>query len=286
MNTTRSSLNVRAIAAQFPAHCPVDERHEPVARGTYERELLPAPRPVLLRRLAVAWPASRRWTFDYLAARGQGVEVVATRSLVETEKTVRETVELRAYIQSVLGGAAADGQNYVSYLPLFEALPELKADVPFAELYGSFLLKDLAAWIGPAGTVTGLHDDTLPNLVAQIRGRKGLLLFPPSPLDRIYRSAKFDFGTHLSLVDLCRPDFARFPRLRELRPLVAVLEEGDGLYIPPAWWHFVVAETPSVTLSLFAGSLRQALRRVLPQVPQLLLHRAGLYAQGNCVCHN
>jgi hypothetical protein len=288
MSTDTVNLNIRAVARRFVSQSPVDERHEPVVRGTYAREILPSPRPLLLRGLAKRWPAYHRWSFDFLAQRGKGVEVETTRSIIEQRATRRENIDLGGYIQSMLSsdGTVTGGpdQRYVSYCPLFELLPELQADIPREEVFSPCMFQYMTAWIGPSGTVTGLHSDNMPNVLAQVRGRKGLLLFPPPALER-YRSWKFDFGARGNQVDLCEPDFARFPLVRELSPLVAVLEEGDGLFIPPHWWHFVVAETPSVSVSNLAGNLKHALA-ILPQWPLFLLHSAGLYARGNCVCHN
>ena len=283
-------VDVRAIAAKFPSQSTAFARPTPVERGTFEGELLRATQPTLLGGLAKSWPAYQRWTFDFLATAGTGIPVVATKSIVETAKTRRVTLDMGDYIRSVLAGdeAVAGGQNqtYVSFLPLFEVLPKLKADVPFGELFLPRTICDPHAWIGPAGTITGLHCDNFPNLLIQLRGRKGLLLFPPSPLNRLYQSSKSDFGATLSLVDLRAPDWQRFPRLRELTPVVVILHEGDAIYIPPGWWHYVVSETPSVTLSIFAGRVRHMLRGVGPQLFHFLLHQAGLYARGNCVCHN
>lgn len=290
MTSREPIVDVRAIAAKFPAQSPVDERHEPVTLGVFERELLRTPRPVLIHGLAKSWRASERWTFEFFAREGKGVKVSVTKSVVETVRTRRVDVDLGDYVRHLLAddGTVSGGsqQTYASFVPLFKVMPQLRADIPMRELFGPLMLTAQSAWLGPAGTITGLHTDTFPNILTQLRGRKGLILFPPSPLDRLYRSPKFEAATTVSLVDLREPDFERFPRLRELRPLVAILEEGDALYIPPGWWHYVVSETPSISLSTFAGYLQHAVRGMLWQAPLILLHKAGLYGRGNCICHN
>lgn len=290
MTSREPIVDVRAIAAKFPAQSPVDERHEPFTLGTFERELLPSPRPVLLHGLAKSWPASERWTFEFFAREGKGVKVSVTRSVVETVRTRRVDLDLGDYVRDLLDddGRVIGGpqQTYASFVPLFKVMPQLKADIPMRELFGPLTLTTQSAWLGPAGTITGLHTDAFPNVLTQLRGRKGLILFPPRPLDRLYRSPKFEPATTVSLVDLREPDFERFPRLRELRPLVAILEAGDAIYIPPGWWHYVVSETPSISLSTFAGYLRHAVWGTVWQAPLIVLHKAGLYKRDNCICHN
>jgi lysine-specific demethylase 8 len=264
----------------------VDERHEPVGAGTFDRELMWARRPILLRGLARDWTASRRWTFEGLAAMGDGVPVSLVRSVVDQEPTRLEQGDLGAYLRAVAAGTVVGGssQSYLANAPLFSLLPELRADIPFDEVVGRRLLFRASAWLGPAGTITGLHtDNATPNVLAQIRGRKSLLLFPPDTW--MYDNGKYDFCSWHSEVDLRSVDFARFPLLARARPLVARLEEADGLLVPSSWWHFVVAETPSVSVSTFAGDLTQALPWAL-ELPRNLLHRLGLYKRGHCVCHD
>jgi lysine-specific demethylase 8 len=283
-------VDVRSIAAKFPTHSLIDERHEPVIPGTFERDLLRSPRPLLLHGIAQRWTAFERWTFEFLAREGKGVQVVATKSVVETARTRRATVDLGDYVRSLLAEDRAvtggPDQTYVSFLPLFEVMPQLKADIPMREVFGPLTITSQSAWIGPAGTITGLHTDNFPNLLTQLRGRKGLILFPPSPLNRLYLSPKFETGTVLSAVDLREPDWVRFPRLRELVPIVCILEAGDAIYIPAGWWHYVVSETPSISLTSFAGYVSHVVRGLFWQAPLILLHLAGLYKRGNCICHN
>lgn len=290
MSTRDALVDVRSIAALFPTQSTVDERHEPITRGTFERELLRTPRPVLMRGMAKSWRAYHRWTFEFFAREGRGVEAVATQSVVETARTKRVNVDLGDYAQRLLDSDASvkggQDQNYVSFMPLFEVMPQLKADIPMRELFGPLTLTSQSAWIGPAGTITGLHQDSFPNFLTQLRGRKGLILFPPKPLDRLYLNPKFEVGTTLSLVDLRKPDWERFPRLRELTPLVCILEEGDAVYIPVGWWHYVVSEMPSITLTTFAGYVTHVVQGLLFQAPLILLHELGLYKRGNCICHN
>ena len=145
-------------------------------------------------------------------------------------------------LRAVAGGdprvTGGHEQSYLYYSPLLKLIPELRDDIPFRRAFGRWT--QACTWIGPAGTVTGLHsDDIHPNVLAQVRGRKGVVFFAPGT--EMYRNDKYEFGTSFSAVDLQRIDLARFPRLRTAVPLVAQVDEGDGLFIPPRWWHSVVS---------------------------------------------
>lgn len=289
MAASETTVDVDAIAAQFPAHGSVDERTEPLHGREDLRELFGHRRPLVMRKLASDWPASRRWTFDYLAAKGAGHSVSVNRSIREQYQTVSEERDLGDYIRSLVvdddtvrGG---HDQTYLAYSWLLKELPELRADIPFDRLFSRWSFKLPATWIGPAGTVTGLHSDNVyPNVLAQIRGRKSVVLLPPG--DHGYRSEKYEFCTSASAVDLRAPDFDRFPLLCDVTPLVTHLDEGDALFIPPKWWHFVVSESPSVSVSTFFGTIRHLTPWAIgPEITKDLLHRIGLYRRGNCICH-
>merc|ERR1712032_1139647 len=76
-------------------------------------------------------------------------------------------------------------------------------------------------WMGPAGTLTGLHLDTEPfNLLFQLHGNKTLHLIPPDAIPRLYPSDKWDNGAINFNVDPFNPDMETFPLYGEVAPLV------------------------------------------------------------------
>jgi Cupin-like domain len=112
---------------------------------------------------------------------------------------------------------------------------------------GYLLLEELTGidfhslYITRAGTITPLHrdhDHTFGCLV-QFDGRKTVAMLQPDLL----------LEGHIVAFDPEAPDFASFPALQSATAHVAVLEPGDMLIIPPDWWHYTRALTPSLTLS-------------------------------------
>ena len=61
---------------------------------------------------------------------------------------------------------------------------------------------------------------------------------------------------NFAMVDVERPDLARFPALRRARALEAILEPGDVLWLPRFYWHYVKqldAPSENVSLNFWVG---------------------------------
>ena len=52
-------------------------------------------------------------------------------------------------------------------------------------------------------------------------------------------------------VDLDNIDKKEFPKVEDLEFLDCILEEGEMLYIPPKWWHYVRSLTTSFSVSFW-----------------------------------
>ena len=75
-------------------------------------------------------------------------------------------------------------------------------------------------------------------------------LYPPSATPRLY-PYKQGMTTNSSQIDLDAPDLARFPDFEGLPFLDTILSEGQMLYIPPEWWHYVRSVSISFSVSFW-----------------------------------
>ena len=65
------------------------------------------------------------------------------------------------------------------------------------------------------------------------------MLFSPDDFRALYPFPVHHPCDRQSRVDLYHPDLERFPRFAEAKPVHAVLEPGELLYIPQYWWHHI-----------------------------------------------
>lgn len=99
-------------------------------------------------------------------------------------------------------------------------------------------------WIGNRVT-TPAHFDEYHNIAVVVCGSRKFTLFAPDQAPNLYLGP-LDFaptGAAMSIARLDRPDDPRYPRLKQAlaHALVAQLEPGDAIYIPPMWWHHVAS---------------------------------------------
>jgi Family of unknown function (DUF6065)/Cupin-like domain len=243
----------RALA---PAESSIERRTDVGSQEFLERYYAVG-RPVILRGEMDDWPALARWTPDYLKAKVgsaiveyQGGRTANARFEMEKDLHRREA-PFDAFIDSI----SRIGEGNDAYLTAYnsernrEALTPLSEDMGFLD---KFLTRDVAAphgmpWIGPAGTVTSLHHDLTNNFIAQVVGRKRLTVLPAAEVGRLYNERHvFSRITDLDAPDI---DLTLYPRLVGAKLYEVMLEPGEILFMPLAWWHQVKSLDFSVTVT-------------------------------------
>jgi hypothetical protein len=178
------------------------------------------------------------------------------------------------------------GKGYLAQHDLFAQIPSLRQDIsipdycftnpppphhtsPLAEKHLRLAgLTDplLNAWFGPAGTISPLHTDPYHNILAQVVGKKYVRLYAPRESEKLYargveeggidmeNTSKIDVGI-LEGWDGTEEDkletHESFPLFNDADFVDCVLEEGECLYIPLGWWHYVRSLSVSFSVSFW-----------------------------------
>jgi hypothetical protein len=229
-----------------------------VDRRQFNEEIRPAGQPAVLRGVGAHWPAvaagkeSPDAALAYLLSFGSravqaliGAPEIEGRFFYNADflslNFIRSEVPLNIFFDRLLRDQAAE--RPYSLAVQSEIIPNLLPG--FVEANHIDLVDPAVQpriWLGNAIQVAP-HYDLMENVGIVVLGRRRFTLFPPEQLPNLYIGPLevTPAGTPISLVDLNNPDLERFPRYAEAAETAqsAVLEPGDGIYIPFHWWHGV-----------------------------------------------
>lgn len=239
----------------------------------FVREYLRKGRPAILRGITDGWPACT-WTPEYLADQFGGIDVkyetwgggAAADDMFEFQTTQKLTsTTMREFVRLMRGiDSPSPRRVYLTAFELCRALPQLRRAFepldPFMD-WSPFtphalrerLRVEPYLWMGPAGTLSMLHFDRLHNFFVQLHGTKRFLHIDPRYTSRLYHPhARLQTSLlHWSPVNPAQPDYDRFPLFRGVPVIETIVEQGDVLFTPPRWWHYVESLTPSISANFF-----------------------------------
>jgi Cupin-like domain len=128
--------------------------------------------------------------------------------------------------------------------------------------------KGIQCRFGERGVVAATHFDGGRNMVAMLKGAKRYILSPPNQCSKlgiftekrspIYRHSLLNFGhiSHLrnaSITGMSQEERAWLERAASSQALETVLKQGEVLYIPSHWFHYIVSLQKSAQCNVRSG---------------------------------
>ncbi|KAI4141962.1 MAG: hypothetical protein LQ341_003358 [Variospora aurantia] len=268
---------------------PVESSTAPSMRD-FETHMMASGRPLLIREALAHWPAlhERPWASPaYLLEKTFGgrrlVPVELGRSYTDAGWG-QSIITFKEFMEKyMMSSADASKLGYLAQHDLFAQIPSLRNDIAVPDYCYTnppptkTAIKDagltaagkaaappprldeplLNAWFGPAGTVSPLHTDPYHNILCQVVGQKYVRLYSPAQTDKLYPKGVEGGGVDMSNtseVDAEAPTDeldAEYPLFRHAEYVETILREGECLYIPVGWWHYVRSLSVSFSVSFW-----------------------------------
>lgn len=252
----------------FRKDCKINQFNQPSIE-TFERECFLVKIPALLLNTLAHWPALERWRdLNYIMkAAGNRLMPIELGTQYTHSDWTQKLIRLSEFLirQFPAKDTQEPWRHHIEYLAqyeLFEHIPELRKDFMIPD-YCSLIDNtstncsegngdevDIKAWLGPAGTISPLHYDPKHNLLCQVFGRKHVILASPEDSEKLYPYPG-ELLSNTSQVDIEAINLDEFPLAKSAQFYHVTIEAGDCLYIPPKWWHYVRAESPSFSISFW-----------------------------------
>ncbi|PMS37265.1 Cupin-like domain-containing protein [Trinickia symbiotica] len=229
------------------------ERRDGLDREEFFERFYYANRPVIIAGMLDEWPALRRWSCAIFRERWGEREVEVqfgresdpdfeiNKGLLTKKMRFGDYVDLIERSSPTNDFYMTASNHSLNRRALAELWDDLKPLPPYLDPRSP---DDGFLWFGPAGTITPFHHDLTNNLLAQVVGRKRILLVPLHDTPFMYN--------HLhcfSTVDGKRPNLEVTPAFANARFMQCTLEPGELLFLPIGWWHYVEAIEVSITVA-------------------------------------
>lgn len=215
------------------------DRVDSITRTDFQRDYIRHSRPLVIRDIAKSWAARQKWTYEYFKSlAGDKVVPVYDNSIPSANSAVNKPdgeMKFGEYLDRIAGGPT---ELRIFLFNIFDHIPGLINDFTyFDELCNGFLKKYPMMFFGGAGSKVFLHFDMDMShvFITQFKGRKRVILFDNKYSDALY---KLPFMVQ-SYIDPEKPDYDKYPALKNVSGYETVLEDGDTLFMPSGIWHYM-----------------------------------------------
>ncbi|MCJ1301412.1 hypothetical protein MMC08_004212 [Hypocenomyce scalaris] len=257
--------------------------HSRISMSEFEKHLKD-PSPLIIQNALTHWPAlhERPWKSPaYFMEKTFGgrrlIPVEIGRSYTD-EGWGQSIITFKDFMQKyLLNEGQAEKTGYLAQHDLFSQIPSLRNDIsipdycytspppppagtPQADKDIPHLAEPLLnAWFGPAGTISPLHTDPYHNILCQVVGKKYVRLYNPHESEKLYPRGVEDGGIDMGNTSQVDVEAVKqegvpgtqFPLFREATYVETILSEGECVYIPVGWWHYVRSLTVSFSVSFW-----------------------------------
>jgi hypothetical protein len=225
------------------------EKVSGLTRRDFEEEYLKKNKPVVFTDLVADWPATDKWTFDWLRTHHGHIRVPVFdndfRKPGKNYLVPKRTMPFGEYLDTIEAGPT-DLRMFL--FNIFKYVPEMVHDFSMPDITDGWLKAYPMMFFGGEGARVDLHYDLdcATVFITQFQKRKKVILFAPDQADYLYQHP----FTVQSELRLDQPDLEKYPALKKAQGLETTLYHGETLFMPHLYWHFIYYLDGGFSLSL------------------------------------
>jgi len=224
-----------------------------ITKEDFVKHYLKPQKPVVIEKFDGGWAAHTKWSLAYIKEKaGDHMVPLYDDRPVHHKDGFNEPhaqMKMAAYIDLL----KKEPTKYRIFLwNLLKKVPALQKDFNYPD-FGLRLLKTVPMlFFGGTDSHTFMHYDIdLANIFHfHFEGQKECILFPPSENKHLYK-VPYAIITHEG-IDFSNPDLNRWPNLKIAKGYKTLLKDGEVLYMPEGYWHYMKYKTPGFSMSLRA----------------------------------
>ena len=229
------------------------ERREGLTREEFQNHYLKHKIPVIFTDLSANWEATNKWTFDWLKENHGHIEVPLFGADVhqsgEGYMSPKQHMKFGDYLDLI---QEKPTELRMFLFNIFKHVPELANDFTMPTIMDGWISSHPYMFFGGEGSKVSLHYDIdCSNVfITQFQNKKKeILLFDQDQSPLLYRHP-FTVQSH---VDVKNPDYNEFPAARNVEGYRCTISNGETLFIPSLYWHYITYTEGGYSLSLRAN---------------------------------
>jgi hypothetical protein len=221
-----------------------------ISSADFDKNYFDSQTPVIIKGLTDNTRAKESWSINYFKdSMGDFLIDIYDNSNKKSSASAFTSADLKMKFSDFLDILSKDEHTdlRVFLCNLFKQNPQLKKDFPCPEIFKGFLDGVGYMFFGGKDTTVRIHYDIdMSNVLhTHFGGRKRVVLIAPEYSSFLYR---LPLNTY-SLIDIDKPDYTKYPALKFVNGYDFILEDGDSVFMPGGYWHYMTYLEGSFSVS-------------------------------------
>jgi hypothetical protein len=221
-----------------------------ISSEDFDKNYFDTQTPVIIKGLTENTIAKESWSINYFKdTMGDFLIDIYDNNNKKSAASAFTSADLKMKFSDFLDILSKDEHTdlRVFLCNLFKHNTQLKKDFPCPEIFKGFLDGVGYMFFGGKDTTVRIHYDIdMSNVLhTHFGGKKRVVLISPEYSSFLYR---LPFNTY-SLIDIDKPDYSKYPALKFVNGYDFILEDGDSVFIPGGYWHYMTYLEGSFSVS-------------------------------------